>query len=42
MRDDLFDRFRWAAIWLVGLMAKEASSVATDLVSKVATFLRLE
>jgi hypothetical protein len=40
--DDLFDRFMWAAVWLVGLMAKEASSVATELIPKVAAVLRLE
>jgi hypothetical protein len=42
MRDDLFDRLRWAAIWFVGFIGKEASSVATDLFSKVTAFLHLE
>jgi hypothetical protein len=28
-------------IWLVGLLAREASTVATDLATEVTTFLRL-
>lgn len=42
MSDVLVDRSSWAAIWLVGLMAKAAGSVATDLIPKVTAFLRLD